>query len=135
MFFDKNFYFGLPSYADRVKLCKNKIKEKTELNGDLDYCILGEISNGYSQESIISCIDYTLSIQRMDMIKFNPLHEFISSLAKIEYFYKDGQLKEKEFLKLASGMDEIYNYPEEKRQENEKIKEKDNNIANNKMED
>ena len=59
--FDKTFYFGLPSYADRVKLWKNKIKEKTELDGDLDYCILGEMSNGYSQESIISCIDYTLS--------------------------------------------------------------------------
>ena len=89
--FDKTFYFGLPSYADRVKLWKSKIKEKTELDGDLDYCILGEMSNGYSQESIISCIDYTLSRQRMDRIKFNPLQteEFISSLAKTEYFYKD----------------------------------------------
>ena len=120
--FDKTFYFGLPSYADRVKLWKNKIKEKTELDGDLDYCILGEMSNGYSQESIISCIDYTLSRQRMDRIKFNPLQtdEFISSLAKTEYFYKDDYLKEKEFLKLASGMDEIYNYLKEKREENEK---------------
>jgi len=120
--FDKTFYFGLPSYADRVKLWKSKIKEKTELDGDLDYCILGEMSNGYSQESIISCIDYTLSRQRMDRIKFNPLQteEFISSLAKTEYFYKDDYLKEKEFLKLASGMDEIYNYLKEKREENEK---------------
>ena len=56
--------------------------------------------------------------------------EFISSLAKTEYFYKDDYLKEKEFLKLASGMDEIYNYLE-----NEKIKERDNNIVNNKIED
>ena len=120
--FDKTFYFGLPSYADRVKLWKSKIKEKTELDGDLDYCILGEMSNGYSQESIISCIDYTLSRQRMDRIKFNPVQteEFISSLAKTEYFYKDDYLKEKEFLKLASGMDEIYNYLKEKREENEK---------------
>ena len=120
--FDKTFYFGLPSYADRVKLWKSKIKEKTELDGDLDYCILGEMSNGYSQESIISCIDYTLSRQRMDRIKFNPLQteEFISSLAKTEYLYKDDYLKEKEFLKLASGMDEIYNYLKEKREENEK---------------
>ena len=120
--FDKTFYFGLPSYADRVKLWKSKIKEKTELDGDLDYCILGEMSNGYSQESIISCIYYTLSRQRMHRIKFNPLQteEFISSLAKTEYFYKDDYLKEKEFLKLASGMDEIYNYLKEKREENEK---------------
>jgi hypothetical protein len=124
--FDKTFYFGLPSYADRVKLWKSKIKEKTELDGDLDYCILGEMSNGYSQESIISCIDYTLSRQRMDRIKFNPLQteEFISSLAKTEYFYKDDYLKEKEFLKLASGMDEIYNYLKEKREENKKNIEK-----------
>ena len=120
--FDKTFYFGLPSYADRVKLWKNKIQEKTDLDGDLDYCILGEMSNGYSQESIISCIDYTLSRQRMDRIKFNPLQteEFISTLAKTEYFYKDDYLKEKEFLKLASGMGEIYDYLKEKRDENEK---------------
>ena len=120
--FDKTFYFGLPSYADRVKLWKNKINTKTTMDGDLDYCTLGEMSNGYSQESIISCIDYTLSRQRMDRIKFNPLQteEFISALAKTEYFYKDDYLKEKEFLKIASGMDEIYNYLKEKREENEK---------------
>ena len=120
--FDKTFYFGLPSYADRVKLWKSKIGAKTELDGDLDYCVLGEMSNGYSQESIISCIDYTLSRQRMDRLKFNPLQteEFISSLAKTEYFYKDDYLKEKEFLKIASGMDEIYQYLKEKREENEK---------------
>ena len=29
----------------------------------------------------------------------------------------------------------MYNYPEEKREENEKIKERDNNIDNNKIED
>ena len=120
--FDKTFYFGLPSYADRVKLWKDKINAKTELDGDLDYCTLGEMSNGYSHESIISCIEYTLSRQRLDRIKFNPLQteEFISSLAKTEYFYKDDYLKEKEFLKIASGMDEIYNYLKEKREENEK---------------
>ncbi len=120
--FDKTFYFGLPSYADRVKLWKNKIHEKTQLDGDLDYCILGEMSNGYSQESIISCIEYTLSRQRMDRIKFNPLQteEFISSLAKTEYFYKDDYLKEKEFLKIASGMGEVYEYLKAKREENEK---------------
>ena len=120
--FDKTFYFGLPSYADRVKLWKSKIGSKTELDGDLDYCVLGEMSNGYSQESIINCIEYTLSRQRMDRIKFNPLQteEFISSLAKTEYFYKDDYLKEKEFLKIASGMDEIYQYLKEKREENEK---------------
>ena len=120
--FDKTFYFGLPSYADRVKLWKNQIKAKTDLDAELDYCILGEMSNGYSQESIISCIEYTLSRQRMDRIKFNPIQteEFISSLAKTEYFYKDDYLKEKEFLKIASGMDEIYNYLKEKRDENEK---------------
>ena len=120
--FDKTFYFGLPSYADRVKLWKNKIQEKTDMDGDLDYCILGEMSNGYSQESIISCIEYTLSRQRMDRVKFNPIQteEFISSLAKTEYFYKDDYLKEKEFLKIASGMDDIYNYLKEKRDENEK---------------
>ena len=120
--FDKTFYFGLPSYADRVKLWKNKIHEKTQLDGDLDYCILGEMSNGYSQESIISCNEYTLSRQRMDRIKFNPLQteEFISSLAKTEYFYKDDYLKEKEFLKIASGMGEVYEYLKAKREENEK---------------
>ena len=120
--FDKTFYFGLPSYADRVKLWKNKIGAKTDLDGDLDYCVLGEMSNGYSQESIINCIEYTLSRQRLDRIKFNPLQteEFISSLAKTEYFYKDDYLKEKEFLKIASGMDEIYQYLKEKREENEK---------------
>ena len=120
--FDKTFYFGLPSYADRVKLWKSKIGAKTKLDGDLDYCVLGEMSNGYSQESIINCIEYTLSRQRMDRILFNPLQteEFISSLAKTEYFYKDDYLKEKEFLKIASGMDEIYNYLKEKREENEK---------------
>ena len=120
--FDKTFYFGLPSYADRVKLWKNEIRKKTESDGDLDYCVLGEMSNGYSQESIISCIKYTLSRKRMDRIKFNPIQtdEFISSLAKTEYFYKDDYLKEKEFLKIASGMDEIYQYLKEKREENEK---------------
>jgi len=120
--FDKTLYFGLPSYADRVKLWKNKIQAKTHMDGDLDYCILGQMSNGYSHESIISCIDYTLSRQRMDRIKFNPIQtdEFISSLAKTEYFYKDDYLKEKEFLKIASGMDQIYQYLKEKREENEK---------------
>ena len=120
--FDKTFYFGLPSYADRVKLWKTKIQEKTQLDGDLDYCILGEMSNGYSQESIISCIEYTLSRQRMDRIKFNPLQteEFISSLAKTEYFYKDDYLREREFLKIASGMGEIYDYLKEKREKKEK---------------
>ena len=120
--FEKTFYFGLPSYADRVKLWKTKIQAKTELDGDLDYSILGEMSNGYSHESIVSCIEYTLSRQRMDRIKFDPLktEEFISSLAKTEYFYKDDYIKEKEFLRIASGMDEIYNYLKEKREENEK---------------
>ena len=120
--FDKTFYFGLPSYADRVKLWRNTINSKTQLDGDLDYCVLGEMSNGYSQESIIECVKYTLSKQRLDRIKFNPLQteEFISSLAKTEYFYKDDYLKEREFLKIASGMDEIYNYLKEKREENEK---------------
>ena len=120
--FEKTFYFGLPSYADRVKLWKNKIRAKTSLDGDLDYCVLGEMSNGYSQESIISCIDYTLSRKRMDRLKFSPIQteEFISALAKTEYFYKDDYLKEKEFLKIASGMDEIYQYLKEKREENEK---------------
>ena len=120
--FDKTFYFGLPSYSDRIKLWKDKINAKTDLDGDLDYCTLGEMSNGYSHESIISCIEYTLSRQRLDRIRFNPLQteEFISSLAKTEYFYKDDYLKEKEFLKIASGMDEIYNYLKEKREENEK---------------
>ena len=120
--FEKTFYFGLPSYADRVKLWKTKIQAKTELDGDLEYSILGEMSNGYSHESIVSCIEYTLSRQRMDRIKFDPLktEEFISSLAKTEYFYKDDYIKEKEFLRIASGMDEIYNYLKEKREENEK---------------
>ena len=57
----------------RVKLWKNKIEEKTELDLDLDYFILGEMINGYIQESIISCINYTSSRQRMDRIKFNYL--------------------------------------------------------------
>ena len=120
--FEKTFYFGLPSYADRVKLWKTKIKAKTELDGDLDYNILGEMSNGYSHESIVNCIEYTLSRQRMDRIKFDSLktQEFISSLSKTEYFYKDDYLKEREFLRLASGMDEIYNYLKQKREENEK---------------
>ena len=120
--FDKTFYFGLPSYADRVKLWKNKIRAKTSLDGDLDYCVLGEMSNGYSQESIISCIDYTLSRKRMDRLKFSPIQteEFISALAKTEYFYKDDYLKEKEFLKIASGMDEIYQYLKEKRKKKKK---------------
>jgi len=115
--FEKTFYFGLPSYADRVKLWKTKIKAKTELDGDLDYNILGEMSNGYSHESIVNCIEYTLSRQRMDRIKFDSLktQEFISSLSKTEYFYKDDYLKEREFLRLASGMDEIYNYLKQKR--------------------
>ena len=120
--FEKTFYFGLPSYADRVKLWKTKIKAKTELDGDLDYNILGEMSNGYSHESIVNCIEYTLSRQRMDRIKFDSLktQEFISSLSKTEYFYKDDYLKEREFLRIASGMDEIYNYLKQKREENEK---------------
>ena len=120
--FEKTLYFGLPSYADRIKLWKTKIKAKTELDGDLDYRILGEMSNGYSHESIVNCIEYTLSRQRMDRIKFNPLktEEFILSLDKTEYFYKDDYLKEKEFLRIASGMEEIYNYLKEKREENEK---------------
>ena len=120
--FEKTFYFGLPSYADRVKLWKTKIQAKTELDGDLEYNILGEMSNGYSHESIVNCIEYTLSRQRMDRIKFDPLktEEFISSLAKTEYFYKDDYIKERDFLRIASGMDEIYNYLKEKREENEK---------------
>ena len=120
--FDKTFYFGLPSYADRVKLWKTKINEKTEQDGDLDYCVLGEMSNGYSHESIINCIEYTLSRQRMDRIKFNPLQteEFISALAKTEYLYKDDYEKEKDFLNEASGMKDVYAYLEEKRKENEK---------------
>ena len=120
--FEKTFYFGLPSYADRVKLWKTKIQAKTELDGDLDYNILAEMSNGYSHESIVNCIEYTLSRQRMDRIKFDSLktQEFISSLSKTEYFYKDDYLKEREFLRIASGMDEIYNYLKQKREENEK---------------
>ena len=120
--FDKTFYFGLPSYADRVKLWKTTINEKTNQDGDLDYCVLGEMSNGYSHESIINCIEYTLSRQRMDRIKFNPLQtdEFISALAKTEYFYKDDYDKEKAFLNDASGMKEVYEYLQKKREENEK---------------
>lgn len=41
--FDKTFSLGLPSYADKVKLWKNKIKEKTELDLYLDYFILREM--------------------------------------------------------------------------------------------
>ena len=120
--FEKTLYFGLPSYADRVKLWKTKIQAKTEMDGDLDYSILAEMSNGYSHESIVNCIEYTLSRQRMDRIKFDSLktQEFISSLSKTEYFYKDDYLKEREFLRIASGMDEIYNYLKQKREENEK---------------
>jgi SpoVK/Ycf46/Vps4 family AAA+-type ATPase len=120
--FDKSFYFGLPSYADRVKLWKEKIAEKTDQGDSLDYSVLGEMSNGYSHESIIECINYTLSRQRMDRVKFNPLQtdEFISSLAKTEYFYQDDYVKEKEFLNFASGMQDIYDLLNKKREENEK---------------
>lgn len=120
--YDKSFYFSLPSYADRMKLWKTKIRQKTEQDGSLDYSILSEMSNGYSHEGIISCINYTLSRQRMERIKFNPLvtEEFISSLAKTEYFYKEDYLKEKDFLNYASGMRDIYDYLEQKREENEK---------------
>ena len=120
--FDKSFYFGLPSYSDRVKLWKEKIAEKTDQGDSLDYSVLGEMSNGYSHESIIECINYTLSRQRMDRVKFNPLQtdEFISSLAKTEYFYQDDYVKEKEFLNFASGMQDIYDLLNKKREENEK---------------
>jgi len=120
--FERSFYFGLPSYSDRVKLWKQKISEKTDLGDNIEYSVLGEMSNGYSQESIIECINYTLSRQRMDRIKFEPLttEEFISSLAKTQYLYKEDYLKERDFLNFASGMKDIYDYLNKKREENEK---------------
>ena len=120
--FDKTFYFGLPSYADRVKLWKAKIAEKTDQGDNLDYSILGEMSNGYSQESIIACIDYTLSRQRMDTIKYNPIktEEFISALSKTQYVYKEDYEANQQFLTMASGMQDIYEFLDKKREENEK---------------
>jgi len=120
--FEKSFYFGLPSYSDRIKLWKTKIAEKTDLGDELEYSVLAEMSNGYSQEAIIECINYTLSRQRMDRIKFQPLtsEEFISSLAKTQYLYKEDYLKERDFLNFASGMKDVYDYLAKKREENEK---------------
>ena len=121
-FFDKTFFFGLPSYSDRILLWKTKIREKTEHDGNIDYSVLGEMSYGYTHESICECINYTLSRQRMDRLRFNPLQtdEFISSLSKTECVYKDDYLKEREFLNAASGMKDIYDYLQKKREENEK---------------
>lgn len=120
--FDKTFYFGLPSYSDRVKLWKLKIAEKTDQGDGLDYSTLGEMSNGYSHESIIACIDYTLSRQRMDRIKFEPLktEEFISALSKTQYVYKEDFEANQQFLNVASGMQDIYDFLDKKRAENEK---------------
>ena len=120
--FDKTFYFGLPSYADRVKLWKTKIAEKTDQGDNLDYSTLGEMSHGYSHESIISCIDYILSNQRLKNVKFNPLtsEEFISALAKTQYLYKEEFEANQQFLTMASGMQDIYDFLDKKREENEK---------------
>jgi SpoVK/Ycf46/Vps4 family AAA+-type ATPase len=120
--FDKTFYFGLPSYADRVKLWKTKIAEKTDQGDNLDYSTLGEMSHGYSHESIISCIDYILSSQRLKNVKFNPLtaEEFISALAKTQYLYKEEFEANQQFLTMASGMQDIYDFLDKKREENEK---------------
>ena len=80
------------------------------------------MSNGYSHESIIAAINYTLSRQRMDTIKYNPLHtdEFISALSKTQYVYKEDYEANQTFLTMASGMQDIYEFLDKKREENEK---------------
>jgi len=120
--FEKAFYFGPPSYSDRVKLWRTKINEKTTMDGDLDYSVLAQMSEGYSHQGIISAIDYTLSRARMDRLKFNPLQtsEFISSLSKNEYMYADTYASEKNFLFLMSNLADIHEYMEEKRLEAQK---------------
>lgn len=153
-FFSKTLFFGLPTYSDRLKIWKTKVKEKIQwstkirmadeeklkstmseeeaaiefnpdcgaLDNSLDYAILAEMSNGYSQESIIDCINYTLSRQRLDRIRLEPLDakEFITTLSRTQYLYAEDYEEQRKFLSIASGMEEIKNFLREKAAENEK---------------
>ena len=147
-------YFGLPSYADRLKLWKTKVKEKISytnnekmkeaqrikdsfedpnnllkfnsdygsLDNSLDYAVLAEMSNGYSQESIIAAIDYTLTRQRLEKIKLEPLDakEFITTLSRTQYLYAEDYDEQRKFLNVASGFEDYTKFLAEKAEENEK---------------
>lgn len=93
--FDKNLYFSLPAFSDRYKIWKKYITDKIGRSYELEYDILAQMSSNFSAESIRACIDYTLSKDRLDKIKFTPLqsNEFISALSKTQYLYKDDFIK------------------------------------------
>jgi SpoVK/Ycf46/Vps4 family AAA+-type ATPase len=88
--FDKCLYFGFPSFSDRFRIIKSEINKRIGKEYDFEFDVLAHATkDGFSTEAIISSIDYVLSQQRLDRIKFFPLKisEFIPILAKHPVMY------------------------------------------------
>lgn len=124
--FDRGLQFSYPSSSDRYLLWKTEITKKLGHRIDLEYDVLSQMSTNFSWESIINTINYTLTPQRLERAKFDPVRteEFISYLSKTDFLFKDELLGNREFLYYASGLKTLHDYLNAKKLENEKGKKK-----------
>ena len=124
--FDKALYFGLPSSSDRNLLWKTEICKKIGYKHDLQFDVLAEISKGFSWNSIKATIENTLTPMRLERAKYDPIRieEFISFLSKTEFLFKPEVNLNRDFLYIASGLSQLHEYLNAKKQELEKGKKK-----------
>ena len=124
--FDKSLYFSYPSVSDRYQLWKNEISKKIGYRNEIEYDVLAQMSMNFSWESIINTVNYTLTTQRLERSKFDPIktEEFISYLSKTDLLFKEEFIGNRDFLYFSSGLKALHDYLNAKRLENEKGKKK-----------
>lgn len=88
--FEKCFYFGVPSFSDRYRIIKTEINNRIGKEYDFEFDVLAEATKGYSSESIIGSIEFILTPNRLDKIKFFPLKisEFVPIISKNPVLYE-----------------------------------------------
>ena len=98
--FDKTLYFSYPSYSDRNKIWKKEVYKKLGNDIELNFDVLAQMSQNFSAESIIKTINYTLTPQRIDKSRFDPVltNEFISYLSKNNFLFKEEFIANRDFL-------------------------------------
>lgn len=122
--FDKSLYFGLPSNSDRSLIWKNEINKRIGSRNDLEFDVLAELSRGFSCNGIKNTIKSCLNSNRLERVKFDPvqIEEFLSYLSKTEFLFKPEVNANRDFLYLASGLANLHNYLNQKRNEGKKGK-------------
>lgn len=120
--FDKSIYFSYPNTSDRHLLWKTEITKCIGHRNSIEFDVLAQMSMNYSWESIKETIKHTLTPQRLERAKFDPIQteEFISYLSKTDFLFEPEFIQNREFLYFVSGLKSLHEFLNAKRIENEK---------------